>query len=251
MQLPNPKDARHKGWLYRTLSSIADDPFLASLLAFKGGTCAAMLGFLDRFSVDLDFDYRGKEHSFDEARAHLESIFADLNLVVKDKSPRIPQYFLRYSAPDGERNTLKIDMSFPPVAGNIYEAKRLIDIDRIFTCQTIETMFANKLVSLIDRFHKSGSIAGRDLYDIHFFFENSHRYTEAVILERAQKPLSAFFEDLIAFIEQQVTDGLLAEDLNALVPPETFRRIRKTLKQETLVFLRDELARQNNEGSVH
>lgn len=243
MRLPNPKDARHKGWLYRPLSAIADDPFLTNMLAFKGGTCAAMLGFLDRFSVDLDFDYRGEERTFDEAREHLEKIFSNLGLTIKDQSPRIPQYFLKYPTPEGERNTLKIDMSFPPVAANTYETRRFIDIDRMLTCQTIETMFANKLAALIDRFQKGGSIAGRDIYDIHFFFENGHRYIEAVIVERAGKPVTAFFRDLITFIDQQVTDGLLAEDLNVLVPPETFHRIRKTLKQETLVFLRDELAR--------
>ncbi len=243
MQLSNPKDARHKGWLYRTLTNIADDPFLVNVLAFKGGTCAAMLGFLDRFSVDLDFDYRGEERTFDEAREHLEKIFTNLGLVIKDQNPRIPQYFLKYPAPEGERNTLKIDMSFPPVAANIYEARQFSDIDRILTCQTIETMFANKLAALTDRFQKSGSIAGRDIYDIHFFFENGRRYTEAVVAERTGKPISAFFRDLIEFIEQKVTNGMLSEDLNILVPPETFRRIRKTLKQETLAFLRDELAR--------
>lgn len=243
MQLPHPKDARHKGWLYRTISGIADDPFLASALAFKGGTCAALLGLLDRFSVDLDFDYRGAEPTFDEARERLEKIFTTLGLTIKDKSPRIPQYFLKYAAPDSERNTLKIDMSFPPVTANIYETRRFTDIDRILTCQTIETMFANKLAAITDRFQKNGSIAGRDIYDIHFFFENGHTYTEEVLVERTKKPITDFFRDLIEFIEQKVTDGILAEDLNTLVPPKTFRRIRKTLKQETLIFLREELVK--------
>ena len=37
MQLPNPKDAKHKAWLYRILSAFYDDPYLASVLYFKGG----------------------------------------------------------------------------------------------------------------------------------------------------------------------------------------------------------------------
>jgi len=67
--------------------------------------------------------------------------------------------------------------------------------------------------------------------------------TKTIVVKNTKKPATAIFRDLIAFIDQKVTDGLLAEDLNVLVPPETFRRIRKTLKQETLVFLHDELAR--------
>lgn len=51
MILPQPKDAVHKVWLYRILAGIFDSAFLADVLAFKGGTCAAMLGYLDRFSV--------------------------------------------------------------------------------------------------------------------------------------------------------------------------------------------------------
>ena len=57
----------------------------------------------------------------------------------------------------------------PPPKSNVYETVRLVEIDRIATCQTIETMFANKLVALIERREKTGSIAGRDLYDVHHF----------------------------------------------------------------------------------
>ncbi|HIP71371.1 MAG TPA: hypothetical protein EYH05_08260, partial [Anaerolineae bacterium] len=48
--------AKHRIQLTRLLTEILDDPYLAASLYFKGGTCAAMLGYLDRFSVDLDFD---------------------------------------------------------------------------------------------------------------------------------------------------------------------------------------------------
>ena len=51
-----PADARHKAQLLRLLTAIVDSPYLSQNLYFKGGTCASMLGFLDRFSVDLDFD---------------------------------------------------------------------------------------------------------------------------------------------------------------------------------------------------
>ena len=243
MQLPQPKDAKHKAWLYRILSAFFDDPYLAKMLAFKGGTCAAMLGFLDRFSVDLDFDFVGKEHDLAETRQHMEGIFQDLGLMIKDQSRRAPQYFLKYPAPSGERNTLKIDVTFPPTRANQYEIRRFTEIDRIIPCQTIETMFANKLVALIDRYKQRSAIAGRDVYDIHHFFENGYTYTAPVLSERTGLSVPDFFKELIAFIERAVTDEILQQDLSVLLPYATFRVIRKTLRQETLLFLRDEVLR--------
>jgi predicted nucleotidyltransferase component of viral defense system len=248
MQLSSPKDAKHKAWLYRTLLALSDDASLAQTLSFKGGTCAAMLGLLDRFSVDLDFDFVGEKKDLPALRQRMEKVFKELGLTIKDQSKVTPQYFLKYQASESERNTVKIDVTFPPVKANQYEQKRLTEIDRILWCQTPETMFANKLVALIDRYEKRNSVAGRDVYDIHHFFESGLRYTEAVITERTKKPVEEFFQDLIVFVEREVTDDMLAQDLNALVPYEKFRVIRKTLKLETLMFLRDEVARLNTNG---
>lgn len=243
MCIAKPEDAKHKAWLYRVLSAIADDIFLAKVLRFKGGTCASMLGILDRFSVDLDFDFVGNEEEVKEARMRLEEIFRTLKLSVKDKSRKGLQYFLRYEAKLGERNTLKMDATFPPVKGNEYAPVRLEEIDRILLCQTPETMFANKLVALTDRYNKNGSIAGRDVYDIHHFFENGLGYNETVIRERTKKTVASFLLSLREFIEKKVTSAVLDEDLNTLLSYDRFRVVRKTLKEETLLFLRDEIGR--------
>ncbi len=101
----------HKAWLYRILERITDDPFLPTVLRFKGGTCALMLGWLDRFSVDLDFDYAGDKKHIVATRTALERIFVTLGLTVKDSSKKGIQYFLGY--PTEGRNTIKIDTSFP------------------------------------------------------------------------------------------------------------------------------------------
>ena len=53
-----PQDTYHKSQLVRLLVEIIDNHILGRSLYFKGGTCAAMRGFLDRFSVDLDFDLK-------------------------------------------------------------------------------------------------------------------------------------------------------------------------------------------------
>ncbi|MFA4817721.1 MAG: nucleotidyl transferase AbiEii/AbiGii toxin family protein [Parcubacteria group bacterium] len=243
MILPNQRDAIHKAWLYRLLAEIYDDAKLAGALYFKGGTCAAMLGYLDRFSVDLDFDFMGDSTNITEIQKKLESVFASLGLEIKDRSRNVPQYFLKYPVKTDERNTLKLDVTFPPPEANEYEPKEFIDIDRIINCQTIETMFANKLVALIDRYEKNESIAGRDLYDIHHFFLNSYRYNTAVIEERRKKPVLAFFQELLNFVEKNITETIINQDLNVLLAPDKFQKIRKILKRETLMFLRDEIAR--------
>jgi len=250
MILPHKKDAIHKAWLYRLLSAIYDNRVLAEQLYFKGGTCAAMLGWLDRFSIDLDFDCKAKASArggqgggMRRVQKELESIFVDLGLEIKDKSKNAPQYFLRYPAEANARNTIKIDATMPPPKANVYHTALLGDIDRIVPCQTKETMFANKLVALIDRFEKHESIAGRDLYDIHHFFMKGFSYTKEVIVERRKTTVPVFLKELIDFVEKRITETIITQDLSALLPRDKFQKIRKVLKAETLMFLRDELRR--------
>ncbi|MEK7164235.1 MAG: nucleotidyl transferase AbiEii/AbiGii toxin family protein, partial [Patescibacteria group bacterium] len=79
---------------------IADNAFLAQNLYFKGGTCAAMSGFLDRLSVDLDFDIKTDA---DKIKIHQEFyvVFKKLKFEVKSESSKVLQFFLRYPAPPG------------------------------------------------------------------------------------------------------------------------------------------------------
>jgi predicted nucleotidyltransferase component of viral defense system len=245
MILPDRKDAIHKAWLYRLLTAICDNTMLPSVFFFKGGTCAAMLGLLDRFSIDLDFDYTGSMEDLAATNAQLEIIFNNLGLLIKDQSSRVPQYILKYpNSKPNERNTLKIDAVMPPPLTNKYENKRIDEIDRIMTCQTTATMFANKLVALIDRYEKSGGIAGRDLYDIHHFFIRGFSFEGEVIKERRQvDSIKHYLEELVNFIHAHITQTIIDQDLNVLLPPAVFKRIRKSLKSETILFLKDELER--------
>ena len=113
-------------------------------------------------------------------------------------------------------------------------------------CQTIETMFANKLVSLVDRYEKRKSIAGRDIYDIHQFFMRGYSYEQKIIKERRGVEAGDFLKELILFIEQKITQTIINQDLNTILPKEKFSQIREVLKNETLTFLRDELRRTDN-----
>ncbi|MDP2861021.1 MAG: nucleotidyl transferase AbiEii/AbiGii toxin family protein [bacterium] len=244
MIIVRSEDTRHKAQLLRVLSAIADNPLLSESLRFKGGTCAAMMGMLDRFSVDLDFDIKEKIN-LEELRGEFYRIFADLDLGIKDEAPDHLEFFLRYPGPSGERNTLKIDAFGLIIKNNEYAPVYLPEIDRTLVCQTKETIFANKLVAPLDRFKKRQTVAGRDVYDIHHFFFQGYRYRGKIIEERTEKTVKAFLQELIAFVEEKVSQRLLEEDLNTLLLPEVFQKIRRNLKTETLMFLRDELERIN------
>lgn len=238
MKTTKIQDVLHKTWMYKILSAIYSDIYLAQNLYFKGGTCASMLGYLDRFSVDLDMDFVGKTEDMPAIRERLEKIWDDMGLEIKDQSKHTIQYFLKYSNTAGDRNTIAIDAVFPAPKANVYEAKKFVDIDRTIICQSKETMFANKLVAVLDRFEKHGSIAGRDIYDIHHFFSQNFSFDEAVIAERTGKKTKDFLIELIAFIEKHITEAIITQDLSNLLDTDQLRKARKSLIQDTLISLR-------------
>lgn len=243
--VPRKKDAYHKMQLLRLLVGIIDDKEISSCLCFKGGTCAAMLGFLDRFSVDLDFDLlRGVNK--DLLRPKLHHVFTNLDLSLKDESKTTLQFFLQYKAEPQARNTIKLDILDCGFKSNICKVQYLPEVDRFMNCQTIETMFANKLVSLVDRYEKNESIAGRDIYDIHQFFMRGFSYEQKIIKERRGVEAKDFLKELTNFIEQKITQTIINQDLNTILPREKFSKIREVLKNETLTFLGDELKRLDN-----
>jgi predicted nucleotidyltransferase component of viral defense system len=234
-----PEDSLHKSYLNRLLIEIVDQPALAHALAFKGGSCAAMLGCLDRFSVDLDFDLV-KDASGSRLREAFHQAFEALGLQVMGELDKLLFFQLRYPTDPNQRSTLKVSVNSVEISSNQYRVQYLPEIDRLVNCQTIESMFANKLVAVTDRYKLHESVAGRDIYDIHYFFLRGYRYRAEVIQERTGKEPPAYFEELSDFIKKHVTQTVINEDLNMLLPPKRFQQIRKVLLPETLAFLAGE-----------
>jgi len=237
MILPKREDVYHKVQLFRLLTEILDSS-IAKNIYFKGGSAAAMLGFLDRFSVDLDFDLQLKADK-KVIDKNLRNIFRKLDLKISQKSNKSLFYLLKYSTKPGSRNTIKLSLIDTALKSNHYSSFYLTEIDRFAFCQTKETMFANKLVAMTDRYKKHKMITGRDIYDIHHFFLSDFQYNGAVIKERTGKKPADYFKDLIKFIETKVTDKTISEDLSFLLSYKKFQLIRKVLKRETLMFLKN------------
>jgi hypothetical protein len=149
---------------------------------------------------------------------------------------------LRYPSQPGKRNSLRVSAISQTVKANQYRVQYLAEIDRMANCQTIETMFANKLVAITDRFNLHRTIAGRDIYDIHHFFVNGYSYNPAVIQERTGLDAGEYLKKLSAFIKNHVNQTIINEDLNTLLPNNQFQQIRKVLIPETLAFLQREIS---------
>lgn len=234
--LLRPEDIIHKSHLHRLLIEIVDQPVMAQMMAFKGGTCAGMLGYLDRFSIDLDFDaMQGADET--QLREGFQRAFKTLGLEVRVAFDNVLFYQLRYKNDPGKRNKLKVSVNSGFVAANQYKVQYFSEVDRMINSQKIETMFANKLVAVIDRYDKHHAIAGRDIYDIHHFFIRGFNYHGDVIRERTSLDLPSFFDKLIAFIRHHVNRTIINEDLNTLLPAEQFQKVRKVLIPETLSLL--------------
>lgn len=234
-----PEDIIHKSYINRLLIEIADQPLMAQTLAFKGGTCASMLGYLDRFSVDLDFDVlKGADEA--ALRKAFHQIFDLLGFKVTLEFDKVLFFQLRYPSSPGKRRTLKVSASNIIVKAKQYKVQYFPEIDRLMNCQTIETMFANKLVAVTDRYTQHKTIAGRDIYDIHHFFIHGYRYNGAVIKERTGLEPKEYFMKLIGFIKEHVTQTIINEDLNSLLPNKQFQQVRKILIPETLAMLEKE-----------
>lgn len=234
-----PEDTIHKSYLNRLLAEIGDNPLLSQKLAFKGGTCASMLGFLDRFSVDLDFDLL-QEKSEENIRKEFRQIFNHLGLTIKKEFDNVLMFQVQYPSVPNKRNSIKISVNSPIIKANKYKVQYFPEIDRLMNSQTIQTMFANKLVAVMDRYSNHQTIAGRDIYDIHHFFISGYSYSRQVIKERTGDDPKIYFKKLIIFIKDNLTQTMINEDLNTLLPDRQFQNIRKVLIPETLSFLTKE-----------
>lgn len=232
--------AIHKAQLHRLLTAIADHPILPFHLAFKGGTCARMLGYIDRFSVDLDFDLF-ECISKKEAKAHFYELFEELDFSIKDESEEAVQFFLRYESSYDSRNTLKLEALDKNFQANEYKIEHLSKIDRSLKCQTPETIFGNKLVAFSERFESTGKIAARDLYDIQHLFMKGYDWNRGVIRERTGKAPRDHIERLRSLIEEQVTQRSIDQDLNVLLERTQFQKIRKRFRSDLLIVLKQML----------
>ena len=237
MKVPQKKEIPHKLAMYRLLDKLLSNSFVAKEIYFKGGTCAAMFGYLNRFSIDLDFDLLDKLKK-DKLRTEIHKIAEGLGFKIKDESKKHLQFFFKYRDVETKRNTLKLEITDIVSKKNQYKKFHLIEIDRFCQAQTIDTMFANKLVALKARWEEGKSIAGRDLYDVYYFFNQGFDINSEVIRDLRGKSLKAYAVELSLFIEKKISEKILREDLNPLMDIKKLNSILPRIKKEALIALK-------------
>lgn len=233
----------HKVQLLRLLSEILKDSMLANELMFKGGTFASLRNVLNRFSVDLDFDLPNKDIK-SKIETRLYDMFKDLGLELKDQSKNYLQFHLKYPVtPPTGRNTLKLEINDVPSKYNKYEKVNLLEISMFCNGHTLETMVANKLVAAKARFDKKGRVSGRDFYDLHKFFEQGFGVNTEVVEDLTKMSYKGYLNDLIKFVEKEVSERALNEDLNTVLDKRELNIVSKHIKTELIFMLNDALGR--------
>jgi predicted nucleotidyltransferase component of viral defense system len=179
---------RHKQVLSKLLIDLARQKTVSAQLGFKGGTALYFFYDLDRFSVDLDFDWLGDEN-FD--LSSLDSI-VEKNLTVLEKRKKYFTWLWIGSYEKGfQRVKVEINTRKYP---NQYEARDF----RGYSIRVMkpEYMLAHKLCAILDR----KNLQNRDLYDAWFMFNKGFSSNEEIVELRTGKKLKAYLNDLLEFV---------------------------------------------------
>ena len=173
---------KHRLIMFQILKDIFSSE-IWKCLAFKWWTAYYFLYGLDRFSTDLDFDLVENIPDLDEKIIKIISKYWQ----IKAKNKIILSFWENLT-------NIKIDVN-----RKIWKANKYDYVDFFWTMikvQNKETIFANKLVALLERF------TNRDIYDVYFFFKNFFDINEKVIFERTWLSLNELFKKIIEKLDK-------------------------------------------------
>lgn len=187
-------------------------------LALKWWTACYFLYWLNRFSTDLDFDL-------------LENIEVDYslnNILKKYWSIKNGQkIILSY----GEQDiNIKIDINRNIWKSNKYEFINFYG--NMIQVQEKSTIFANKLVALIERH------TNRDIYDVYFFLQNWFNVNEDIIFERTWWSLLSLYKKIIVKLEKFPTNYKILEWLWEILDPKQKIRVKNKLVSELIWIIK-------------
>lgn len=173
---------KHRLIMFQVLKDIFSSE-IWKCLAFKWWTACYFLYGLDRFSTDLDFDLVENIPDLDKKIIKIISKYWQ----IKAKNKIILSFWENLT-------NIKIDVN-----RKIWKANKNDYVDFFWTMikvQNKETIFANKLVALLERF------TNRDIYDVYFFFKNFFDINEKVIFERTWLSLNELFKKIIEKLDK-------------------------------------------------
>ena len=217
----------------KILNNIYADISIASLLGFKGGTCAYFFYDLPRFSVDLDFDMLSYEEK--DSKKVFEKIIKIIEKygTVKDSHIKKSTIFALLSYGEADLN-IKIEINTRKTIEDIksrYELKEYLGISMLVAKK--EYLFAGKIAAL----SKRKKTAMRDVYDIYYFtrlsWDIDNEAVEAITGEKTKKQLA----DCLNIVENIKSNEVMA-GLGELVNEKEKDWIRNYLIKETVFLLK-------------
>lgn len=139
------------------------------------------------------------------------------------------RYILSYGEAD---HNIKIELNARIRKANTYETVNFFGT----AIQAMEksTIFANKLVAIIDRSNPTS----RDLRDVHFFFRNHFPINEEVISERTGLEPKQFFLKLKSYIQTHFPNKYLIDaNLGMVLNDSQKSWVRKSLLAEIVSYI--------------
>jgi predicted nucleotidyltransferase component of viral defense system len=191
---------KHKTNLTNILLDIYKNSTLGPVLGLKGGTAAMLFYNLPRFSVDLDFDLTADfQNNSPELKTFIESMSSLLSAKyeIKDQSTKYNTLFWLVSYGSGLAH-IKVEVSTRDNPDNHYT---LIPFyGATIKVLDIKDMIAHKLAAVTER----GSLANRDLFDIHFFLSSPYagEINYEIIKHRTGKKPKEFYMFLLEFLDK-------------------------------------------------
>lgn len=223
---------KHQLIMGRILRDIYADTSVASLVGFKGGTCAYFFYNLPRFSVDLDFDLlipneNNQKLVFETVKKILET-----HGEIKDSHIKRNTIFFLLSYGDADHNIkfeVNIRMDIPAIISH-FELKEYLGISMLIGKKPY--MFASKLAALTLR----GETAMRDIYDIWYFAKSNWDIDVEVLKLRTGKGVKEHFADCIAVVEK-IKDNQILQGLGELLTSEKEKAWVKAHLRKEVIFL--------------
>lgn len=233
-------EKKHKIHLIQLLREIYEEPFLATNLAFKGGTAGYLFYNLNRFSTDLDFDilFDSKERKEDVKKVEekIGRILAKLGFEINDKQNKFYTLYWEISYEKHLPN-IKIEISKRYNKKNLPKTQIRSLYGTGIQVVEIDDLIAQKLIATLYR----KSPANRDIYDIHFYL--SSKYAAEINYEYIEQytglSRKVFFEKLLNLIQKKdnykILDGLgeiIPEDKKGFVREKLLKELKELIKMQ-------------------
>lgn len=212
-------------WLIELINAVAEDSYLATRLALKGGTALNLFHFnLPRLSVDADFNYIGAvdRNMMLSERTHVENRLKSLFERMGLRLARHPQEHAggkmvwRYPSALGNQGNLEVDLNYMyrvPLLPTEQRDSVLVGGRQIKNMQLLDIheLAAGKLTALLER------RTGRDFFDAYELFQYKQIKKERLRLMFVVYAAMCTKQDMLCLKRDEITVDRI-DVQNKLIP---------------------------------